>query len=83
MCPIAINPPPQGITSSIVLSLGSVRRAEIKTPFSFVFHFLTIRKVLKNIFTDFSDDALRKIFKTFDSDIDNAVNAIKRGHGFR
>jgi hypothetical protein len=36
-------------------------------------------KVLKNIFTDFSDDALRKIFKTFDSDIDNAVNAIKRG----
>ena len=35
--------------------------------------------VLKNIFTDFSDDALRKIFKTFDSDIDNAVNAIKRG----
>jgi hypothetical protein len=39
----------------------------------------TALKVLKNIFTDFSDDALRKIFKTFDSDIDNAVNAIKRG----
>jgi hypothetical protein len=36
-------------------------------------------KVLKNIFTDFSDDVLRKIFKTFDSDIDNAVNVIKRG----
>ena len=34
---------------------------------------------LKNIFTDFSDDVLRKIFKTFDSDVDNAVNAIKRG----
>jgi len=38
-----------------------------------------IPKILKNIFRDYSDDVLKKILKTFDSDIDNVINTIKRG----
>jgi hypothetical protein len=37
-----------------------------------------VPKLLKNIAV-LGDDVIKKIFKTFDSDVDNAVNAIKRG----
>ena len=37
-----------------------------------------VPKLLKNI-AELGDDVIKKIFKTFDSEVDNAVNAIKRG----
>ena len=37
-----------------------------------------VPKLLKNIAV-LGDDVIKKIFKTFDSDVDNAVNTIKRG----
>jgi hypothetical protein len=37
-----------------------------------------VPKLLKNI-AELGDDFIKKIFKTFDSEVDNAVNTIKRG----